>query len=290
MQGLVSGMRRPRHLPVTVIGVLVLGACVLCDAAGFPVCPLGLQSCGSAGCYSSMFTRCVQGQCQSIIASFVSGAAATRPCPVKYLNTCGNSYCGVNEGCLEGVCHQTPAGNSSQVLNYTLENAAMVTLDMSALEMCSAARKTLDACADDNSQLQVIECNAIGIGRAAGVTCLQSHLFNCAGGPGFRPFFSCRALSVLGDVVTQAVGDKVENVSQPVFDNLAKWVGNVSQSVLNISIPSTQASSDALATLLSGSKANDSASADGFKLAPPDGINSAHWSGLSMGLLVSKHC
>lgn len=238
-----------------------------------------------------MLTRCVQGQCQSIIGSFLLGSSATRTCPIKYINSCGSTYCGVDEGCLQGVCVPATSTNGSQPLTATLAQAAGVTADMSALDTCRAARKALEACAEDTTQLAVIDCNSIGVGTVPGVTCLQSHLFNCAAGPGFSPYYSCRALAVIGDAMSQAVGDKVENATQPllqpVFENLANWVSNVSQSVLNITLPAPNSSNNAWATLLSGGRNNGSNAADGFKLVPPGGVNSACRNVFSLSLLVS---
>lgn len=288
-------MQPPGVLRAFYICLLVVGACMLCCGHGFPVCAPGLLSCGTAGCYSGILTRCVRGQCQGILGSLLSGSTATSRCPVNYLNTCGNTYCGVDEGCLKGVCMPVTSGNCSQPLTNTLAEAAGVTADMSALDSCRAARRALEACAQDTTQLVVIDCNSIGIGTVPGVMCLQSRLFNCAAGPGYSPYYNCRGLAVLGDAISQAVGDKVENASQPilqpVYEKMANWVGNVSQNVLNITLPTAQGTSDAitsLATMLSGGRTNISSAADDFTLVPPGGINTADQTSLSMVALVSE--
>jgi hypothetical protein len=170
-------------------------------------------SCGTAGCYSSLLTTCMEWQgrkqCQPVgilqQLNLVS-AIAERRCPMGYLNTCGRDFCSNDELCSMQGCVQMQATNGS---NAAAAAEVMQQAGSSPDEMCYAARSTSAACRSDGSALQTVPCNSIGVASVPGVTCFQSTLFNCAASEFREIVHTCRGLAMVADAVREAINSTV---------------------------------------------------------------------------------
>ncbi|KAF6243636.1 hypothetical protein COO60DRAFT_150070 [Scenedesmus sp. NREL 46B-D3] len=201
---------------VIALYMLVLGSTwsALAAAEGIPICAPGLLSCGTAGCYSSLLTNCMEWQgkrqCQPIgilqQLSLMVSASNTRRCHMGYVNTCGTDFCSNDELCSMQGCVLMPTTNGSSAAAAA---AAMRQAGSSPRDMCYAARSSSAACRGDSSDLQKVPCNSIGVALVPGVTCFQSTLFNCAASEFQEIVHTCRGLAMVADAVREVINSTV---------------------------------------------------------------------------------
>lgn len=199
------------------------------EIRGIPVCPVGLPACGMHGCYTPLLTKCdthngcisvkILSQLSALVRFGGSPAESAGRCPIGFANACGSQFCDMGEVCV--------GGNSCQSSSATpLPPAAKAGTSAAAKKAaCIAARRTASVCSSDTSDLEVVDCNGIGVASIEGVTCFQSQLFNCAVQRGGSATYTCRGIAGVAQVVTEVWNSTINTaaaMAQEMADAIAK--------------------------------------------------------------------